>query len=108
MTLTIDAVPAPLRIDADGVVRVGGTRVTIDTVVEAFRDGASAEEIALQYPVLALADVYAVLAYYLRRREEVDAFLAERAAASARIRAEVPPAMTAVRDRLLARRRAPA
>jgi hypothetical protein len=34
--------PAPLSIDTDGAVRVGGTRVTLDTVVRAFRHSAAA------------------------------------------------------------------
>ena len=63
--------PVPLESEADGVVRVKGTRVTLDTVVAAFAEGATAEEIAPQYPTLALSDIYAVLSYNLRRREEV-------------------------------------
>jgi len=61
--LMIAAEPAPLEADADGVVRVGGTRVTLDTMVAAFKDGATAEEIVYQYPSLSLAEVYAVIAY---------------------------------------------
>ena len=48
MTLTIATEPIPLRMDSDGVVRVGKTRVTLDTVVAAFVEGATAEEIAQQ------------------------------------------------------------
>ena len=62
----------PITTDSDGVMRVGGTRVTLDTVIGAFRDGATAEEISHQYPSLSLADIYAVIAYYLRRRAEVE------------------------------------
>ena len=71
----------PLR-EADGIVYVGDTRVTIDCVVEMFDHGASPEEIAEEYDTLALADVYAVLTYYLRNREAVRAFLANQAAES--------------------------
>ena len=71
----------PLR-EADGVVYVGETRVTVDCVVEMFEHGASPEEIAEQYDTLALADVYAVLTYYLRNREAVRGFLTRRAAES--------------------------
>ncbi len=39
----------PIHTDADGVVRVAGTGVTLDTVVGAFDTGATAEEIAQQY-----------------------------------------------------------
>src|SRR5712691_2213406 len=46
----------PLTADANGVLRVGNTRVTLDTVLAAFADGATAEEIVQQYPSLQLAD----------------------------------------------------
>lgn len=46
--------------------RVRGTRVTLDTVLAAFRDGATAEEIVQQYPSISLADMYQVLGYSLR------------------------------------------
>jgi len=62
----------PLVADAHGVVRVGNTRVTLDTVIAAFADGATAEEIAQQYPSLYLADVYSVIGYYLRHTADVD------------------------------------
>ena len=61
MNLTINTEPLPLLADKDGVVRVRGTRVTLDTVVTAFNDEATAEEIVHQYPSLQLADVYAVI-----------------------------------------------
>jgi uncharacterized protein (DUF433 family) len=92
--------------DRDGTVRVAGTRVTLDTVVRAFHAGASPEEIAEQYPVLGLGDVYSVLAFYLRRRAEVDAYLAQGVsdgqAAAARFSSLRPDA--GLRGRLLARR----
>ena len=50
-SLVIAAEPIPLEADSDGVVRVGGTRVTLGTVVAAFQEGATAEEIVFQYPV---------------------------------------------------------
>ena len=106
MTLTITAAPPPLTITADGLVRVANTRVTLDTVVAAFHDGATAEEIAQQYPSLMLADVYVVIGYYLRQQPEVDAYLQERRQQAARVRDEnerrFDPA--GLRDRLLARR----
>ena len=96
----------PLRADADGVLRVGKTRVTLDTVVAAFSDGATAEEIAQRYPSLDLADVYQVIGYYLRRPTEVEAYLRRRRAKAARVRRENEARFDprGVRDRLLARR----
>jgi hypothetical protein len=59
MALTIAHKAVPVQAAEEGVVRVGGTRVTLDVVVAAFEEGATAEEIAQQYPSLRLADIYA-------------------------------------------------
>jgi uncharacterized protein (DUF433 family) len=75
--LVIETQPLPLFIDSAGVARVGSTRVTLETVISAFLDGDSAEEIVDQYPVLVLAEVYAVIAYYLNHQEQIDGYLAE-------------------------------
>lgn len=99
----------PLTPTPVGVVLVEGTRVPLDLVVEAFNAGESAEEIVLNYPTLRLADLYAVLAYYLHHREDVDAYVAERGqevdALRARIELRFDP--QGIRERLLARRPAP-
>ncbi len=83
-----------------------GTRVTLDTVVVAFAEGATAEEIAQQYPTLALADIYAILSFYLRRREEVDAYLQERNEQRSKVRRENESRFdpNGVRERLMSRR----
>jgi uncharacterized protein (DUF433 family) len=106
MPLIVASDPIPLQTDADGVARVRNTRVTLDTVVYAFRDGATAEEIAQQYPSLQLGDVYAVLGYYLQRQGEVDAYLQEREHRATDVRRENETRFDpqGVRDRLLARR----
>lgn len=67
--------PAPLREEESGAVRVGDTRVALESVIVAFQNGSSPEEIVLQYPALKLEDVYAVLAYYLRHRALFDAHI---------------------------------
>ena len=86
--------------------RVGTTRVPLDTVVYTFNQGASPEEIVMRYPTLDLGDVYAVVNYYLHRRAEVDAYLSRRDADSARIRGENERRFPQenIRARLLARR----
>ncbi|MDX1522349.1 MAG: DUF433 domain-containing protein [Anaerolineae bacterium] len=75
MSLTVEVQTIPLKADKDGVMRVGQTRVTLDTVVHAFEQGHTAEEIISHYPALRLADVYAVIAYYLNNQAEVQAYL---------------------------------
>lgn len=105
MTLVIEAEPVPLAADADGVYRVAGTRVTLDTLVTAYQEGATPEEMVDQYPSIKLDHVYAVIGYYLRHHEEVDAYLRGRAAMAAKVRSASEKAWPphGVRDRLLAR-----
>jgi uncharacterized protein (DUF433 family) len=108
MALQVLAEPAPLRTDSDGVIRVGDTRVTLATIVSAFHQGATAETIVQQYPTLTLADVYAVIGYYLRHQDEVDAYLAEQQQEADKIRQQNEARFNPVgiRSRLLARRSA--
>jgi uncharacterized protein (DUF433 family) len=107
MSLLIAAEPAPLTTDADGIVRVADTRVTLDTLVAAFHEGASAETIAEQYPSLQLGDVYAVIGYYLRHRDAVDRYLKARAEHAAKVREDNERRSNpqGIRERLLARQR---
>src|SRR5215207_4510374 len=88
MMLSTVTEPVPLQTDQDGVIRVGGTRVTLDTVVAAFREGATAEEIVQQYPSLQLADVYWVIGYFLQHQPEIDSYLAERQQRAALLRTQ--------------------
>lgn len=106
MLLEVRPEPVPLLTDADGVVRVGASRVTLDAVVQAFRAGGTAEEIAQQYPSLGLADVYAVVTYYLRHQRDVDAYLQGRRKRAQQVRQENETRFetAGIRERLLARR----
>jgi uncharacterized protein (DUF433 family) len=103
---TLTAKPPPLRVDEDGVVRVGVTRVTLDTVVGAFKQGCDPEEIRLKYPTLDLTDIYSVIVYYLWHPEEVEEYLEQRRLRAEEVRRENearwPP--QEMRERLLARR----
>ena len=106
MELNVPPEWVPIRTDGDGVIRVGGTRVTLDTVVAAFQAGATAEEIVQQYPSVTLADAYSVIAYYLRHESEVRASLAQRRLQAAQVRKENERCFdpSGVHDRRLARR----
>ena len=46
MTLPLEADPLPLTTDAHGVIRVAGTRITLDTILSIYKTGATPEEIA--------------------------------------------------------------
>lgn len=84
----------PLTLNEDGVCRVTGTRVNLESIVGAFDEGETPEEIVQNFPVLELRDVYAVITFYLRNLEPVRAYLAEQDREANRvrdsIRAEIP------------------
>lgn len=64
----------PLVADEDEGLRVEGTRIYLEDLLDAYEGGLSPEEMVLPYPSLTLADVYAVLAWALRHPEEVAAY----------------------------------
>src|SRR6266705_1466520 len=76
MTLTIEKVDVPLAKTADGAIRVNGTRIPLQTIVNAFNRGATAEEIVIDFPTLRLADVYSVISFYLNHKAQVDEYVA--------------------------------
>ncbi len=105
MSVAVTAKSIALEKDDDGVFRVGGTRVTLDTIISAFNDGATAEEIVYQYPALNLADVYEVIGYYLRNRSEIEAYLKQRQKEATQIRQQNENLFEphCIRERLMAR-----
>ena len=108
MSLVVESPPVPLRTDAHGVWRVGNTRVRLDTVITAWKQGDSPEEIAESFDTLKLADVYSVISYYLNHRSEVDEYLEQNRFEGERIRAKIKHQFPqeGIRERLLARRAA--
>src|SRR5438105_3274348 len=104
MSLVVTAEPIPLVSDTDGVIRIGSTRVTLDTVVEAYREGMTAEGIVEQYPSLRLAEVYSIIGFFLNHQEEVDAYLRGRRHLADQVRRENEARFgpAGVRERLLA------
>jgi uncharacterized protein (DUF433 family) len=55
---------------------VEGTRISLDSIVYAFRNGLSPESIVQSFPLLALEQVYGAIAFYLANRAEIDVYLA--------------------------------
>ena len=106
MALSLTTVSVPLSMDQYGTIRVGGTRLTLDTVLGAYERGDTPEEIVEGFSCLTLADVYAILAYYHQHREDVDAYLAAQDAEAEEIRRMVEArqgTQEGLREKLLAR-----
>jgi uncharacterized protein (DUF433 family) len=98
----------PLREEPPGVLRVGESRVLLELVIHAHQQGESPEGIVEMYPGLALADVFAVLAYYLAHRAEVDEYLrrCDEQAEAVRRKIEASQRPGPTKEELLARARA--
>jgi uncharacterized protein (DUF433 family) len=78
MAIELQTETPPLHRDVTGALRVGQSRVLLELVIRAFEDGATPEAIAQRYSTATLADIYAAIAYYLRHREDMAEYLAER------------------------------
>src|SRR3712207_5684857 len=105
MELALDPIPVPLYVDESGSVRVSGIRVTLDVLLGCYQQGESPEDIAQDFPTVPLASVYAVIAYYVTHRAEVDEYLQRRRQEAAALRAMIEATYDkqAIRERLLAR-----
>jgi len=83
-----EVVELPLHQDEDNNIRVSGTRVTLDTIIGFYRQGETPEDLHEGFPTVPLADIYAVIGYYLAHQDEVDAYLKQRDEEAERIRQE--------------------
>jgi uncharacterized protein (DUF433 family) len=109
--LIIHSEPVPLRVDETGTIRVANTRITLDVVLGYLVSGIKPEQIVSEewYPTFALADVFAILAYYYRHQAELDEYLRNRREDADRRQKEIEapqPTFAEVKARLLARRNA--
>lgn len=108
MTLKLTPESVPLRVNQDGVVLVGETRVRLEVVIAAFHQGDSPEQIVDNFDVLTLAEVYSVIAYYLHHRQEVDEYLHQQAQLAKEVRSTIEtqqPSMLTLRQKLLSRKK---
>ncbi len=85
----LEAETVPLRVEEDGTIRVGTTRVTLDIVLGAYNMGHSAEEMTRMYTTLQLDEIRAVIDYYQRHRAEMDAYLERRRLEAEEIRRKI-------------------
>ncbi|MGB0563046.1 MAG: DUF433 domain-containing protein [Spirulinaceae cyanobacterium] len=84
--------------------RIGQSRITLDSLLAAYQTGASPEEIALQYPVLDLVEIYSAIAY--SHRQAINGYLDKRQQQAQQQRQQLAQNhnLMGLRDRLLARR----
>ena len=96
----------PLTRWEDGTIRITGSRVTLDVIVNQFKLGASAEQIQDSFPSVSLRDIYGAIYYYLDHTEAVEEYLRQQQTAAEEMRrwVEDQPGNRMLRERLLARR----
>ena len=96
----------PLHQDETGTVRVTGSRVTLDTLVAAFKKGATAEQIQDSFPSLSLRQIYGAIAYYLDHQDDVQAYIRDRQAEAKTLRQQIEsqPQYKEFRERIRRRR----
>jgi uncharacterized protein (DUF433 family) len=99
------AASPPLRWDEAGGIRIGSSRVTLDSLLATYHNGSTPEEIAIQFSVLSLEDIYSAIAYYLNHRQEIDNYLEQRNQQAKQLRQQLTQKHNLVdlRQRLLTR-----
>lgn len=106
MASVVGTIPKPVRLDEGGGLKVGKTRVSLDSVVYAFNRGEDAVEIQRNFDTLSLAEIHSAIAYYLHNKAKVDAYLERQLVRFDKMKAEheakYPPNIT--REMLLARK----
>ena len=63
--------------ERNGGLYVKGTRVSLESVVIRFQQGASPDNIVQSFPTLKLSQVYGTIAYYLENEKVINDYLAE-------------------------------
>jgi uncharacterized protein (DUF433 family) len=109
----LDAVPLAVTVhlarDASGAIRVGNSRVLLELVIRAFRNGDTPESIVQSYDTLSLVDVYALIGYYLNQPDAIDEYVTERSATADVTRQRIEaaqPARSKLRETLMMRAKA--
>src|SRR3712207_3700709 len=93
-----------IRLDEHGVMRIGNSRVMLDSIVAGFEQGHSPETLQQQYPTLSLEEVYGAITYYLARTDEVHTYLKRQGELWEAWRAKSAPRSSLVVERLRALR----
>lgn len=97
--------PVPLALTKDGTIRIKGSRVSLNSIVHHFKQGATAEQIQDSFPSLSLREIYGAIAYYLEHTEVVEEYLRERQEQAEETRHSIESQIdtAALRERIRAR-----
>jgi uncharacterized protein (DUF433 family) len=87
--------------ERDGNYYVAGTRVSLDSIVHAFRRGESPEIICQNFELLRLDEVHGAIAYYLANQADIDAYLLRQSEKWAEGKRNAEPLPADLRERLM-------
>lgn len=112
--MTLETTQAvPLTLTETGTIRVTGSRVSLDSIIWQYLQGNSAEQIHESFPSLNLADIHAVISYYLNHSAAVEEYLRQQTAKAAAVRQRIESdpehqiRIADLRERIQARRQPP-
>ena len=89
----------------NGGFRIGASRVSLESVILPFLEGASPESLVDEFPTLSLEQIYGAITYYFAHRAAVDEYLRETERLWKKARKSQPPLPVALRERLKRARR---
>ena len=87
---------------------IAGSRVSLESIIVPFLEGASPETLVDEFPTLSLEEVYGAITFYLAHRSDMDAYLKETEQLWMEARKNQAPIPAALRERLERTRREPA
>lgn len=90
--------------ERNGAYYVAGTRVSLESIVHAFRDGQAPETILEDFDTLTLEQVYGAITYYLANQAQVDAYLVRQQRRWEEMKRNAEPLPAELRERLEAAR----
>ena len=96
----------PLTQDANGIILVKGSRVTLDTLIARYQVGDTVEEIHEGYPSVSVEQIQKIISWYLTHQNEVDEYVSKEEEEAQIIRREIEsqPANIALREKLMRRK----
>lgn len=87
----------------DGHWQVAGSRVSLDSIVYAYQEGESPEQIVRAFPGLSAEQVYGAITFYLANRDNIDDYLSQQADRWDRLRDEAARRNAGLRTQILSR-----
>lgn len=94
----------PLLYQEDnGSIRITGSRVLLEMVINQYQQGSSPEEIQKNFPIASLVGVYSAITYYLRNIEKVEQYIQHREEIAAQLQKEIESSMKPEVDEIKSR-----